>query len=169
MAINYIDLIIIATLVLASMMGFWKGFLRQLFGLIALLLGIYCAIHFSNFIGSYISQWIDHNETAVTIIAFAVTFIAVLLAVVFVGKIAEKLVKIVTLGFFNRLIGLLFSLVKTAFILSIFICLLQALDQLWHFFPHNDCEQSMLFAPIAKLAPSVFPYLKDLFTEIYPL
>ena len=164
---NYIDFIIIATLVLAAIMGLWKGFIRQLFGLIALLLGIYCAIHFSGFAASYISQWIGHNATAVTILAFAVTFIVVLLAVVFVGKVAEKLIKIVTLGFFNRLIGLLFSLVKTAFILSVFIWILQSLDHLWPFFPHNDCGESLLFAPIAKLAPSLFPYLKELISEIH--
>ena len=158
---NYIDAIIIILLVIAALLGVWKGFVRQLFGLAALFLGLYCAWRFSDFAASYLSQWIGKNETAVAIISFAVTFIVVLLGVVLAGKLADRIVKIVTLGLFNRLLGLLFSVVKMAFILSICIWLLEALDQLWPFFPHKDSEQSLLFDPVAKLVPSVFPYLKE--------
>ena len=157
---NYIDIIIIALLIIAALHGVWKGFIRQLFGLIALFLGIWCAFHFSDFAASYISRWIDKNETAVTIISFAVTFIIVLMGVIFVGKITEQLVKVVALGLFNRLIGVLFSVAKMALILSVCIWLLLAFDKLWPFFPHHDSGQSILFAPVAKLAPSLFPYLK---------
>ncbi|MDR2585824.1 MAG: CvpA family protein [Prevotellaceae bacterium] len=163
---NYIDIIIIALLVVAAIFGVWKGFVRQLFGLVALLLGIYCALHFSGYAATFISQWIDKNETAVTIISFAITFVVVLLGVVFVGKLADRIIKIVALGLFNRLFGILFSVAKMAFILSICIWLLLAFDHLWPFFPHQDSHQSLLFAPVSKLAPSIFPYLKALFTSI---
>jgi len=163
---NYIDIIIIALLAFAAIVGVWKGFIRQLFGLVALFLGIWCACHFSNYAAFYISQWIDKNETAVTIISFAVTFIVVLFGVVLVGRLAEQLIKVVMLGFFNRLMGILFSVVKMALILSVSIWLLQALDQLWPFIPHHDCEKSMLFTPVAKLATALFPYLKELLAGI---
>ena len=163
---NYIDLIITLLLLLAAVFGFWKGFIRQLFGLAALFLGIFCAIHFSGFVSSYVSQWIDKNETAVTIISFAVTFIVVLLGVIWVGKVADTLIKLVALGLVNRLAGLLFSVVKMAFILSICIWLLMAFDHLWPFFPHQDGEKSLLFAPISKLAPALFPFLKGLFASL---
>jgi membrane protein required for colicin V production len=159
---NYIDIIIIALLVYAALFGIWKGFVRQLFGLAALFLGIWCACRFSGFTAAYISQWIDKNETAVTIISFAITFIIVLLGVILVGRLTEQLVKAVTLGWVNRLIGLLFSVLKMALILSVCIWLLQAFDRMWPFFPHHDCGQSILFAPVSKLAPVVFPYLKVL-------
>jgi len=160
---NYIDIIIIALLAFAAIMGVWKGFIRQLFGLVALFLGIWCACHFSNYAAFYISKWIDKNETAVTMISFAVTFIVVLFGVVLVGRLAEQLVKVVMLGFLNRLMGLLFSVVKMALILSISIWLLQKIDRIWPFFPHHDSEKSVLFAPVAKFAPTVLPYLERLF------
>ena len=157
---NYIDTIIIALLIFAALAGVWKGFIRQLFGLVALFLGIWCACHFSGFAASYISKWMDTNETAVAIISFGVTFILVLLSVVFVGRLADQLVKVVALGPVNRLIGLLFSVAKMALILSVCIWLLQTFDQIWSFFPHQDCAKSVLFEPVAKLAPALFPYLK---------
>ena len=163
---NYIDLIIIALFILAALLGIWKGFIRQLFGLVALFLGVYCAWHFSGFAASFISRWIDKNEAAVTIISFALTFIAVLLGVVLVGRLTEQIIKVVSLGWLNRIAGLLFSVIKMAFILSLFIWLLHAFDHLWSFFPHHDSEQSILFTPIAKVAPTVFPYLKEWFSSI---
>jgi membrane protein required for colicin V production len=158
---NYIDIIIIALLAFAALLGVWKGFIHQLFGLIALFLGIWCAFHFSDFVASYIAKWINQNEMAVTVISFAVIFVIVILGVVLVGRIAEQLVKMVSLGLLNRLIGLLFSVAKMALILSICIRLLQAFDQLWPFFPHHDCEQSVLFAPVAQIATVLFPYRKE--------
>jgi len=166
---NYIDVIIIALLIMAAIFGFWKGFVRQLFGLAALLLGIFCAWHFSDFAASYISQWIDKNETAVTIISFAITFIVVLIGVVWVGKLADKLIKMIALGLLNRLIGLLFSAVKMAFILSICIWLIQAFDLLWPFLPLQDTQNSLFFTPLSKPAPALFPYLKGLLTSIYKI
>jgi membrane protein required for colicin V production len=161
-ALNYIDITLLAFLVFAALFGIWKGFVRHRFGLVALFLGIWCACHFSDFVAFYISQWIDKNEIAVSIISFAITFIIVLLGIILVGRLTEQLVKVITLGWVNRLIGLLFSVVKMTLILSVCIWLLQAFDQLWPFFPHQDCEQSILFAPVAKLAPILFPYLKGI-------
>ena len=163
---NYIDYIFIALFAFAALLGIWKGFIRQLFGLIALFLGIWCAFHFSDFAASYISQWIDKNAETVAVIAFAVTFFVVLLGVIVVGKLTEQLVKVVALGLLNRIIGLLFSVAKMALILSISIWVLQALDRFWPFFPYHDSEQSIFFAPVAKLAPALFPYLKGWLANI---
>jgi len=157
---NYIDIIIISLLLFAALYGIWKGFVRQLFGLIALFLGIWCACHFSYFIASYLSQWFNKNETAIAIISFAITFIIVLIGVIQVGRVTEKLVKLAALGLFNRIFGLLFSVIKMAFILSISIWLMLAFDQFNPFFPHHDCEHSILFIPVSTIAPAVFPYLK---------
>ena len=157
---NYIDFIIIAFLIFAALHGACKGFIHQLFGLAALFLGIFCACHFSNYVAYYISPWIDKNEMAVTIISFAITFFVVLLGVILVGRLAEQLIKLVALGLLNRLIGILFSVAKITLILSICIWLLLAFDRFWFFFPHQDSEQSVLFAPLSKLAPALFPFLK---------
>lgn len=169
MTINYIDLIILSIVAFSAVIGLWKGFVRQLFGLIALFLGLYCAFHFSGFVTSFIMRWIDDHQKAVNIISFAITFIAVVIGVGFVGKIGEKLVKIITLGLLNRIIGLLFSVIKTLLILCIAVWLLQALDHHWPFLPQDDCQQSSLFEPLSKIASSIFPYIKNLFSEFYTI
>ena len=166
MILTYIDIIFLLCFAFAAIWGIWKGFVRQLFGIAALFLGVYCAFHFSGFVATYLAHWMKLDETTVAIIAFAVTFLAVLFGVIIAGKIMDKILKIVLLGWLNRITGLLFSLAKMAFILSIFLWLLQALDRIWPLLPHPEIEESIFYAPIAKLAPALFPYLKGLFEAV---
>jgi len=166
MNLNYIDFVILIVLLIAAVRGVWKGFVRQIFGIAALFLGVYCAYHFSYFAAGWISKWIHPEQTAIAILAFILTFLVVLYGVILAGRLAEKIIKIVLLGWLNRLLGLIFSVIKMAFILSICIWILLSLDQLWPFFPHQDAQDSLFFSPAEQLARQVFPYLKNFLTNI---
>ena len=159
---NYIDAIILVTLLVAAVLGLRKGFVRQLFGLVALFLGVFCAFHFSSFAAGYIIKWFHPTENLTQILAFIVTFVGVLLLIVFLGRLVEGLLRITALGLFNRILGLVFSVVKNAFILSIVIYLLEMLDALWSFLPREICEESLLYGPLSDWATTLFPYLKRL-------
>ena len=43
---NYLDIVLVVLLILSAINGFSKGFVEELAGLIALILGIWAAIHF---------------------------------------------------------------------------------------------------------------------------
>ena len=159
---NYIDIIIIVILLIAALIGLKKGFVRQLFGLAALFLGVFCAYHFSSFAVGYIVKWFHPGENLTQILAFTITFLAVLLLIVFLGRLVEGLLRITALGLFNRILGLAFSVAKNALILSILIYLLEALDALWSFLPREICEASLLYGPLSDWAATLFPYLKGL-------
>ena len=161
MNLNYIDFIILILWVAAAVSGIWKGFIRQLFGIAALFLGVYCAWRFSHFAAHWIDQWIHPDQTTIAILAFAVTFLVVLYGVILGGRLTEKIIKIVLLGWINRLLGAIFSLVKMTFILSVCIWILLAMDHLWPFFPHQDAHNSIFFAPVEQIAHHVFPYLRN--------
>jgi Uncharacterized membrane protein, required for colicin V production len=159
---NYIDAIILVILLVAAIIGLKKGFVRQLFGLAALFIGVFCAYHFSSFAAGYIVKWFHPGENLTQILAFIVTFLAVLLLIVFLGRLVEGLLRITALGLFNRILGLVFSVAKNALILSILIYLLEALDALWSFLPRETCESSLLYGPFSDWATALFPYLKRL-------
>jgi len=163
---NYIDIIILVILIIAAILGLKKGFVRQLFGLVALFLGVFCAFHFSSFAAGYIVKWFHPGEDLTKILAFIVTFVAILLLIVFLGRLVEGLLRITALGLFNRILGLVFSVAKNALILSILIYLLEALDALWSFLPREICEASLLYGPLSDWAAKIFPYLKGLIEAI---
>jgi len=63
----------------------------------------------------------DIDQKYVAVIAFILTFIVVLFLVLAVGKVLEKFVNILLLGFLNKLTGAVFGILKGALLLSILI------------------------------------------------
>ena len=77
----------------------------------------------------------------------------------FLARAISKLVKAVALGFIDRIAGLLFGVLKTAFIVSIVLVVINSIDQRVPFIPDDHKENSLLYQPLSKLAPAIFPYL----------
>ncbi|MDR1680898.1 MAG: CvpA family protein [Prevotellaceae bacterium] len=155
---NYIDIILAILLLISIFMGWRQGFIRQLFGLLALLLGVYCAYRFSHFTAHCISDWFGVSEPVTSGVAFAVTFIVVLLAVVLVGRFADKIISMVAFAFVNRLLGAILSLLKAVLIIGILLVILN----MFSLIPPAHQERSMLYRPMEKVGATVFPYLKQL-------
>ena len=84
--------------------------------LIALGLGIYLAIRFSDMLSAYAIKEYDLNTEFLPILSFSMIFIAVVIAVHFIGKGLEKIVNMVAMKLVNKLAGALFGLLRTALI-----------------------------------------------------
>ena len=62
------------------------------------------------------------------IITFAGTFIIIVLLVRLLGLLLDKIIKMVALGMISRLLGGVFGVLKTAFIISSLLLVLNTLD-----------------------------------------
>jgi membrane protein required for colicin V production len=163
---NYIDLIFAIAFLWAAYKGLTKGFIIQAAALAALLLGIFGAIKFSDLTARLITEKLDYHSDYLHLIAFALTFVAIVVGVHLVARIADKLVKAVALGFVNRIFGLLFSWLKTAFIISIILIILNSIDSRVSFLPRKAIDNSLLYKPLSSFAPLIFPYFRFDFREI---
>ena len=157
--LNYFDLIISIFLLWSAYRGITKGFLIMVASLVALILGIWGAIRFSNLTAEFLLQQFEWNTRYLGLIAFAVTFIGIVVLVHLLARGMDKLVKAVALGFANRLAGLLFGVLKTALIISIILVIINSIEQRVPFIPEEHKENSLLYEPLSKLAPAIFPYL----------
>jgi membrane protein required for colicin V production len=156
---NYIDLILGILLILSAINGFSKGFVEELSGLVALILGIWAAIHFSGSVGQYLTENFHWTFQHLSIVAFIITFVIVVILVQIIGSFFSKLVKAVSLGFLNRLAGLAFGALKGALILSIVLVVFDKLDKDVHIIAKKTKTESRLYTPIRNFAPGVFPFL----------
>ncbi len=163
---NYIDLIFAIAFLWAAYKGLTKGFIIQAAALAALLLGIFGAIKFSDLTAGFITEKLDYHSDYLHLIAFALTFVAIVVGVHLVARIADKLVKAVALGFVNRIFGLLFSWLKTAFIISVILIILNSIDSRAPFLPRKAIDNSLLYKPLSSFAPLLFPYFRFDFREI---
>jgi len=155
---NYFDIIVGIILILALVKGIRSGLIIELASLAALVLGVLGAVKFSGFTESWISQHWDSQYIGVA--SFIITFIVIVILVHLIAKAIDKLVKAVALGLLNRLAGGVFSLVKYAFIMSILLAVFASFDKTFRIIPEDTKESSILYEPLSKFAPSVFPYLR---------
>jgi len=161
---NYFDVIIIVILLWSAYRGITRGFIIMAASLAALILGIWGAIRFSDLTAGILTDKFEIQTQYLSLIAFALTFIVIVIGVHLIARATDKLVKAVALGLLNRLLGLVFAVLKNAFILSIILVVLNTIDKRTPFLPEEQVENSILFAPLSKLAPTLFPYLN--FEEI---
>ncbi len=157
---NFIDLIFLVILLWSAYRGFAKGFILQLSTLAALLLGILGAIEFSDFTAGILENNFEISPNYLNVIAFAVTFIIIVVAVHLLASLIQKLLQAIALGFLNRILGIVFGIAKTAFILSIILVLVNKANDKYNFIPREKINNSYLYQPLSDFAPMIFPYLR---------
>ncbi len=158
---NWLDLIIVVILIIALVRGFTDGLVKEVAALAALILGIWGAIRFSSFTAGKLYEWFDMSGNFVGIISFLITFGVIVIIIHFIGIIADKIIDTASLGFLNRLLGMLFGMFKTVLILSVFFVILNAIDARRSFLPKTAIEQSKFYNPIADIAPAIFPVIGE--------
>ncbi|HKK11305.1 MAG TPA: CvpA family protein [Flavobacteriaceae bacterium] len=156
-----LDIILLVLLLFGLINGFKRGLFVEVASLAALIIGVYGAIHFSNFAADFLMEKVDWNEKTVNIVAFAITFVVIVLVIAFVGKALTKLADFAALGILNKLLGGIFGLLKVAVILSVILIIFDSLNKTLPFTDKEDLEDSILYNPIKSLVPTIFPIILE--------
>ncbi|MCA0152568.1 CvpA family protein [Winogradskyella vincentii] len=156
---SIIDIILGALILFGLIRGAMKGLFVEIASLLALVLGIYGAIHFSYFAAGFLESEVDWNEKTINIVAFAITFVIIVLAISLAGKALTKLADFAALGLLNKLLGGAFGALKIGLILSILLIVFNKLNKTLPFVDKEDLEESVLYEPVKSLAPMIFPTL----------
>jgi membrane protein required for colicin V production len=158
---NVIDIVLIVILVAAAISGFVKGFFVELASIASLILGIWSAVEFSGFVQVWLSKYLDWSANAMRLVAFIFIFIFVVVVVHLIATLTEKFVKAIALSIFSRLAGAIFSIVKTAFILSLLMIIVLKIETFTiTIVPDELKAASKLYGPIENFAPNILPFLK---------
>lgn len=154
---SVLDIILGALLLFGLINGFLKGLFVEMAGLFALVLGVYGAIHFSNFAADILQSRFEWGEKTINITAFAITFVVIVLAISLAGKALTKIADFAALGIINKLLGGVFGALKIGLILSIILIVFDKMNRTLPFVDQAELEESILYKPIKSLAPTIFP------------
>ncbi len=152
-----IDIILGALLLFGLIRGFMKGLFVEVASLVALITGVYGAIHFSDFAAEFLNSKLDWDEKYINIVAFAITFVIIVLTIALAGKALTKLANFAALGILNKLLGGVFGALKIGLILSILLIVFDNMNDTIPFADEDDLENSILYEPVKGLAPMLFP------------
>lgn len=128
--------------------------------LAALVLGVFLAIKLRPLFAALLNSVFDIAPDNMNVIAFSVAFVSVVLVVHLIAIVVEKLIKAVALNFVNRLLGMGFGLLVTAFVISMILWPLNKVNEEKQIIKAERIEGSFLYKPLSAFAPAVFPYLK---------
>lgn len=157
---GYLDIILGAFLIFGAVRGFMKGFISQVFGLAALFIGILGAIKFSGWASEKLAILFDTKSETLPLISFLVVLFVLVIVVLLIGKLVDGMVESTKLGILNRIFGSLFSITKIALLLSVLLWTLSFLNSNEGIIPKKTIEESYLYKPIEKFAPTVIPLLR---------
>ena len=163
-----IDIALAAIILIGAFSGYREGFLLELFSFAAILLGVLGAFKLMGYAMILIADEFDINKSVLPYIAFAVVFIAILIAVRLIGKILKVSIDKTFLGQVDSAAGAGLGLIKAAFLLSVTLWILDSMD---FELPDKWTGNSWLLPRIESFAPQVtvwlgdyVPFFKDVFT-----
>lgn len=158
---SVLDIVLTVLILFGLVRGLMNGFFVEIASLIALVAGVYGAIHFSNFAATLIDENSQWDEKTVNIVAFAVTFLIIVLVIAIAGKALTKLADFAALGIVNKLLGALFGALKVAVILSVFLNVFDSMNRAIPLTDEDSIKDSMLYAPVKSLIPTIFPIILE--------
>ena len=159
MTINLIDLIILIPVMFFAWSGYRKGLIIEASTLIALILGLYFAIYFSDIAGGFLNKTFEIDQKYMGALSFVVNFIVVVFGVIAIGKALEKIVDVLLLGFLNKLGGAVFGMLKGALFISILIFAFSYFDLEKNVFSAEARQQSLFYEPVKSIAPKLASWL----------
>ena len=167
---NYLDIIIAIILFVFGWKGLRKGLIIEVVTLLAFCAGIYGAMHFSDFTAAHMQDFMEIDPKYLNTVAFVLTFIILVVLVNLIGKLVSKWVKSMNLGFFDKLGGFLFGIIKGVLLCSVLLMVLNNFQLLGVVKPEVK-EKSKLYPYIEQTVPYVyrgFDLVKDYAKEVLP-
>lgn len=151
------DIIIAALLLFGFVRGLMKGLFVEVTSLVALVAGVYGAIHFSYFLSDWLKNSVEWDEKYISLAAFAGTFVIILVAIALLGKILTKIADFASLGILNKILGGVFGALKIGLILSVVFIFFGRMNDTIPFVKQESLDESILYKPVKKIAPMIFP------------
>lgn len=157
---NTVDIVILVFLLIGAYTGYKKGMVMEIISLIAFFVALIAGIKLLDWGISVLAEYIDGYDSLLPIMAFSLIFIGIILSLNLLGKAVKKVLDMTLLGSLDDIVGSLMGIVKWALFVSIFIWIFESFGG--QFSPEST-DDSLLYWPVAGLAPNLFEFFSDLF------
>lgn len=116
-----VDLVLLGFVVLSTIVGLWRGFIKEVFALAVWVFALAAAFHFSGALAGSLESWVE-VPSARQALAFAGIFLVILIAGGLLTWIIGQLVEKTGLSGSDRLLGAIFGAIRgLALILALMI------------------------------------------------
>jgi membrane protein required for colicin V production len=165
----FIDLIVIILLIFAIFKGLRNGLVVAVFSFLAFVIGLAAALKLSTVVAEYLGTNTNISQRWLPVLAFAIVFLIVVFLVRLGAKAIDGVLRLVMLGWLNKIGGLIFYTLLYLFIFSIILFYTVQLNII----KPETLEASTTYYYIQPIGPKVIsalgiilPFFKDMFAEL---
>ena len=159
---NTLDIVILILFIPGIIRGLSKGFVEQTLSLLGIILSVYLAYHYHGSIYTWLSAHFEISETVLHIVGFAIVLAGVLIVILLLANLITAVVEKASLGWLNRGLGVVLSIIVTALVLSVIIILFDMINIKFGLVKSPILQDSLLYGALKDLGYTIFPYLKGL-------
>lgn len=159
-----LDIVLLLCFIPAIIRGLSKGLISEVISLVSIILGAWLAFKFSGLLSTWLADYLQLEPKTLHILAFAIIVILTVLLLYWLGQLLTKVVKIATLGWINRLLGMVIGILKVALILGLIIVTFEGINDKWNLVKPEVLDETVVYNALKDFAHTVFPYLKTLVT-----
>ena len=143
-----LDLVLTVFVAFLLVKGIWKGFVKEISGILAVVGGVITSFMFHSAAEEFLSPYFGPKYLG--FVAYSILFIAAYLGIMLLGSFIDRVVKSVMLGSFNRILGGLFGLLKALLWTSLCV------------YAYSSLQEGVGFDHPGLVANSIFyPFLLD--------
>ena len=161
-----IDLTLFILTGIGGILGFMKGFIKQIGTLVGWIIGLIAANRLYHVLAVKIAPVMNDSMSAAQVLAFILIWLAVPLIFAILTSLLTKLVETISLGGFNRLLGAAVGIIKVLLICSLLIGLVEYFDKDNKLIPKTTKSESVLYYPMNEFTGIFLPAAKEM-TEQY--
>ena len=156
-----IDILILIALGAGVVIGYMKGFIRQLASILGLVVGLLAAKALYASLAEKLCPAVTDSMTVAQVLAFIVIWIAVPLLFTVVASLLTKAMEAISLGWMNRLLGSGLGALKYLLLVSLLICVIEFIDSDNKLVGETKKSESLLYYPMKTFAGIFFPAAKE--------
>ena len=153
---NVFDIIILLPISYGLVRGLFKGFVKEVVSFTSIIIALVVTEILKLPFANLLQNMMDVSDKTATVISYISLFVATLIVVLLLSNIIHSILKAISLGGLNSLLGGLLGALKWAILISIVMNVFDAIDSKFHFANEDKKEQSMTYYQIQKLAPGLW-------------
>jgi len=158
---NFLDLLIAVPLGYLVFKGYKRGIIFELASLAGVVVGCIVAVRMAKMFSLLIGLEGDNAF----LISFFILFVGVVILALFIGKLVERFVKLIHVGFMNNLIGALFGMIKGLCIVGVLLYYIAVIDLNEKVLTCDVKQSSMLYRPVLKAGSQLVGKMDDYLKE----
>ena len=156
---SWLDILILLPLVLGLIRGLMRGLIIEVTSIVGILFGFIGARYLSASFASWLMLQFNWNETVSIVLAYALLFAGIALALNIAARLLSNLFQKIQLGWLNRLLGGVFGTAKWGILIVALVLCLHNLDKQFQFLSPELKEQSIVYTTLT-------PYAEQAWEEI---